>query len=107
MKIVNFSLKSLDLNMAKLWSVEKSTWYKDNQQFAFDQEKDKRGNDGDQVLAPKENDNEEVVSKDMEIVDSDGEDDDNNKRTAIAIVSSSENNIGQKRNLLQKVSITL
>ena len=31
------------------------------------------------MLAPKENDNEEVVSKDMEIVDSDGENDDNNK----------------------------
>ena len=41
--------------------------------------------------------------EETKVMESEGEDDDNNKRTAIAIVSSSENNIGQKRTLLQNV----
>ena len=44
-----------------------------NQQFAFDQAEDSHQKNTQQVLAPKEKEDEAVVSKDMEIVDSDGE----------------------------------
>merc|ERR1711871_1815826 len=46
-----------------------------SQQFAFDQETQE--NKGEQVLAPKETDKDEVVSKDMEIAESDTEEGNN------------------------------